>query len=111
MPNLLGALLCQTEAGKPAALVAKCFIQPVYHEASPVMIQTGPCTGDNDSSSTSSSNSNNNDNNNHSNNNSTTIKLSSGLWPKKYGVDLAPGLMPIDSLCVKNCVYKVFDEE
>ena len=65
-------------------LLPSCFSQPVYHEASPVMIQRGRCAGDNDSSSASSSNSNNNDNN-HSTNNSTRIKLWSGLWPKISG--------------------------
>ena len=83
MPNLPGALRCQTESGKPAALAASLFTQPVHHEASPVMIQTGGCTGGNDSSSTSSSNSNNKDNNNDSNNNSTRINWWSGLWPNK----------------------------
>ena len=99
MPHLLGALRCQTESGKPAALVAKLFFsaQPVHHEASPVMIQTGGCTGDNDSSITSSSNSNNKDNNNDSNNNRTHI-LWSGLWPNNPRADLAPVIISIDPL-------------
>ena len=87
---------CQICIGLPVArlnpasllhLLPSLFIQPAYHEASPVMIQRGLVSAVIRSSSSSrKSNINNNDNNNnHSSTNTTIIKLWSGLCPNNSG--------------------------